>query len=171
MGTSPADVYYGDVPGFTSYTATPQNTIIGDAFDAIQNVPGISQVVGIGSEILDAAANQQFKSTYGATPEEFLASGTTMEQLQLMVAYGPLDELYNFSDNPRGTSQIVGLLSGLPGTYSTGANNLINAYGTPIDPTDKSTVESVLNDVIAKDFDDPDISIESMKRQLKLKSK
>ena len=37
--------------------------------------------------------------------------------------------------------------------------------------TDKSTVESVLNDVIAKDFDDPDISIESMKRQLKLKSK
>jgi len=37
--------------------------------------------------------------------------------------------------------------------------------------TDKSTVEDVLNDVIAKDFDDPDISIESMKRQLKLKSK
>ncbi len=36
--------------------------------------------------------------------------------------------------------------------------------------TDKSKVEDVLNDVIAKDFDDPDISIESMKKQLKLKS-
>ena len=143
MGISPADVTAGAVPGFTGGKIIPQNTIIGDAFDAIQNVPGVSQVVGIGSEILDAAGNQQFKSTYGATPEEFLASGTTMEQLQQMVAYGPLDELYNFSDNPRGTSQIVGLLSGLPGTYSTGANNLINAYGTPIDPTDKSTVSYI----------------------------
>ncbi len=36
--------------------------------------------------------------------------------------------------------------------------------------TNKSKVEDVLNDVIAKDFDDPDISIESMKKQLKLKS-
>lgn len=36
--------------------------------------------------------------------------------------------------------------------------------------TDKTTVEDVLNDVVAKDFDDPDISIESMKKQLKLKS-
>jgi len=36
--------------------------------------------------------------------------------------------------------------------------------------TDKSKVEDVLNDVIAKDFNDPDISIESMKKQLKLKS-
>ena len=37
--------------------------------------------------------------------------------------------------------------------------------------TDKTTPEDVLNDVVAKDFDDPDISIESMKKQLKLKSK
>ena len=37
--------------------------------------------------------------------------------------------------------------------------------------TDKSTVEDVLNDVVAKDFNDPDISIENMKKQLKLNSK
>mgnify|MGYP003111146816 CR=1 FL=1 len=34
--------------------------------------------------------------------------------------------------------------------------------------TDKKDPESVLEDVIAKDFNDPDISIESMKKQLKL---
>ncbi len=37
--------------------------------------------------------------------------------------------------------------------------------------TDKTTPEDVLNDVVAKNFDDPDISIESMKKQLKLKNK
>tara|TARA_Y100000114_G_scaffold155520_1_gene179913 strand:- start:560 stop:1081 length:522 start_codon:yes stop_codon:yes gene_type:complete len=37
--------------------------------------------------------------------------------------------------------------------------------------TDKSTPEEVLEDVVAKDFNDPDISIESMKKQLKLKNK
>ena len=37
--------------------------------------------------------------------------------------------------------------------------------------TDKSTVEDVLNDVVAKVFNDPDISIENMKKQLKLNSK
>jgi hypothetical protein len=37
--------------------------------------------------------------------------------------------------------------------------------------TDKSTPEDVLNEVVAKDFDDPDISIESMIKKLKLKNK
>ena len=127
-GISPADVYAGAEPGFTSGIKTQQNTILGDAFDAIKNVPGVAQTLSVGGGILDAMGNQQFKSTYGATPEEFLASGTTMEELKQIVAYGPLDELYNFSDNPRGTSQMVGVLSGIPGTYSTGANNLISTY-------------------------------------------
>ncbi len=34
--------------------------------------------------------------------------------------------------------------------------------------TDKKDPESVLKDVIAKDFDDPDISVESMRKKLKL---
>ena len=34
--------------------------------------------------------------------------------------------------------------------------------------TDKTTPKEVLEDVVAKDFNDPDISIESMKKQLKL---
>jgi len=37
--------------------------------------------------------------------------------------------------------------------------------------TDKETPEEVLEDVVAKDFEDPDISIESMKKQLQLKNK
>ena len=35
--------------------------------------------------------------------------------------------------------------------------------------TDKLKPEDVLEDVLAKDFNDPDISIENMKKQLKLK--
>tara|TARA_B100001093_G_C26858993_1_gene1028959 strand:- start:5292 stop:5804 length:513 start_codon:yes stop_codon:yes gene_type:complete len=35
--------------------------------------------------------------------------------------------------------------------------------------TDKKTVDETLNDVIAKDFDDPDISVESMIKKLKIK--
>ena len=42
---------------------------------AKENIPGVSQVVGVGGDLLDAAASQQFKSTYGSTPEEFLAAG------------------------------------------------------------------------------------------------
>ena len=34
--------------------------------------------------------------------------------------------------------------------------------------TDKKIPEDVLEDVIAKDFNDPDISVENMKKQLKL---
>jgi len=37
--------------------------------------------------------------------------------------------------------------------------------------TDKFTPEDVLDEVVAKDFDDPDISIESMRKKLKLKNK
>jgi len=37
--------------------------------------------------------------------------------------------------------------------------------------TDKSTPEDVLDEVVAKDFNDPDISIESMMKKLKLKNK
>ena len=131
MGISPTDVYNGAVPGFTSGIKTYENTILGDAFDfAKEQIPGVAQTVALGSEFLDAGANQQFQSTYGFTPEEFLATpGNTIADLQEIVSYGPLDELYNFSDNPRGTSQIVGLLSGIPGQYSTGANNLTNTYG------------------------------------------
>jgi len=131
MGINPDAVTAGAVPGFSSAELTKTNTIFGDAFDfATEQIPGVAQTIALGSEFLDAAANQQFESTYGFTPEKFLADeNNTLADLQQIVSYGPLDELYNFSDNPRGTSQIVGLLSGIPGTYSTGANNLTNTYG------------------------------------------
>jgi hypothetical protein len=37
--------------------------------------------------------------------------------------------------------------------------------------TDKDNVEETLGDIVAKDFDDPEISIENMKKYLKLKNK
>jgi hypothetical protein len=35
--------------------------------------------------------------------------------------------------------------------------------------TDKETVEDVLDEVLAKDFNDPDVSLENIKKQLKIK--
>ena len=155
MGISPDAVAAGAVPGFYADELTKTNTILGDAFDfAQEQIPGVAQTVALGSEFLDAGANQQFQSTYGFTPEEFLATeGNTLADLQQIVAYGPLDELYNFSDNPRGTSQIVGLLSGIPGQYSTGANNLTNTYGDSTGGTayipDALPIMNVQDDVAA----------------------
>jgi len=132
-GVSPADIYYGEVPGWTSGVITQQNTILGDAFDfAKENIPGVSQVTGAVSDLLDAAAAVEFKNTYGATPEEFLEAGVSIEEIQRMIAYGPLDETYNFAVNPRGDSQMVGTLSGIPGLYSTGANNPFLDYAEAI---------------------------------------
>lgn len=37
--------------------------------------------------------------------------------------------------------------------------------------SDKETPEDVLEDIVAKDFEDPDISIENMRKQLQLKNK
>lgn len=42
---------------------------------------------------------------------------------------------------------------------------------TTVHATEKETVEETLNEIIAKDFNDPDISIEFMRKQLKLKNK
>ena len=61
------------------------------------------------------------------------------------------------------------------GITKPGTNRLIymheDSIWITVHATDKSTVEDVLNDVVAKDFNDPDISIENMKKQLKLNSK
>jgi len=37
--------------------------------------------------------------------------------------------------------------------------------------TDKNNVEETLNDIVAKDFNDPEISIDNMKKYLKMKNK
>jgi hypothetical protein len=129
-GVSPADIVSGNVEGWTSGVVTQQNTILGNAVDfAKENIPGADQLATTVSDLLDAAAAVEFKNTYGATVEEYLDAGVSLDQIKQMVAYGPLQELYNFSDNPRGTSQIVGTLSSIPGQYSTGAVNNFNVYG------------------------------------------
>ena len=42
---------------------------------------------------------------------------------------------------------------------------------TTVHATDKDNVEDVLDDIIAKDFSDPSVSLESVKRKLKIKTK
>ena len=129
-GVSPADIVSGNVEGWTSGVVTQQNTILGNAVDfAKENIPGADQLATTVSGLLDAAAAVEFKNTYGATVEEYLEAGVSLDEIKRMVAYGPLQELYNFSDNPRGTSQIVGTLSSIPGQYSTGATNEFTVYG------------------------------------------
>ena len=129
-GVSPADIVSGNVEGWTSGLVTQQNTILGNAVDfAKENIPGADQLTTTVSDLLDAAAAVEFKNTYGATVEEYLDAGVSLDEIKRMVAYGPLQELYNFSDNPRGTSQIVGTLSSIPGQYSTGAANEFLVYG------------------------------------------
>lgn len=132
-GVSPADIVSGNVEGWTSGIVTQQNTILGNAVDfAKENIPGADQLATTVSGLLDAAAAVEFKNTYGATAEEFLEAGTSIEEIQRMISYGPLDEMYNFAVNPRGTSQMVGTLSGIPGLYSTGPNNPFLDYASEI---------------------------------------
>ena len=46
-----------------------------------------------------------------------------------------------------------------------------DSVAVTIHATEKNNVEDVTNEVIAKDFNDPDISIENMKKNLELKNK
>lgn len=141
QGIDPADVANGLVDGFTHSAVTYENTVLGDAFDfAKDNIPGVAGIANTASDVLDAAADQQFKQTYGMTPDEaiqqYVDSGyTTAEAIDLvqrMTSYGPLDETYNFSDNPRGQSEYLGLLSGVNAAggddFSTGSVNLGHEY-------------------------------------------
>jgi hypothetical protein len=106
-GIDPAAVYAGQVEGYshslTSSAGQPVNFQQGG--------------------FLGALAEQEFKDKYGVTPTEFLDNGGTVDKLREMVAYGPLDETYNWSNNPRGDSQWAGLLTGVDGSYSTGSMN------------------------------------------------
>jgi hypothetical protein len=130
--------------GWTTFEVGRDNTILGDAFDfAKENIPGVIQATEVVSGILDALGTQQFKSTYGATPEEFLAAGVSIEEIQRMVSYGSLEETYNFAVNPRGDSQMVGTLSGIPGLYTTGANNPFLVYGP--DSTGADSLQDAIN--------------------------
>ena len=124
QGISPVDVYYGNVPGFQSYKVQPENTLIGDAVDyATTKLPVVSQIASAANNVLDVAANAQFESQYGINPDAYIAGGGSAQDLLTINSYGPLNESYNFSTNPRGQSQYVGLLTGIDDGFSTGSNN------------------------------------------------
>ena len=107
-GLSPADIYSGGVAGWTHTLSDTAGT----AINTIEN------------GFLDALAEQQFKNKYGMTPTEALEAGYSAQDILRVISYGPLDETYNWSENPRGTSQYVGLLTGLvDGGYTQGSTN------------------------------------------------
>ena len=134
QGINPADVYYGEVPGWSSGKITTENTVIGDAVDYLTDkAPVISQVVKAGNAGLDVLSNAEFESKYGINPDAYIASGGSAADLQKIISYGVLDETYNFSTNPRGDSQYVGLLTGINDGFSTGSNNDNRIYTSNYD--------------------------------------
>ena len=129
QGIDPTDVYNGNVPGFTSYKVTKENNLLGDAVDFAKNkIPGVAQVVNAGGAVLDVAADAAFDAKYGINPRSYVAAGGSIDDLQRIIAYGELDETYNFSENPRGDSQYVGLLTGINDGFSAGSNNNNRVY-------------------------------------------
>ena len=129
QGINPADVYYGELPGWTSATITTENTLIGDAVDYLTDeAPVISQVVKAGNTALDVLADAEFESKYGINADAYIAAGGSAADLQRIISYGELDETYNFSTNPRGDSQYVGLLTGINDGFSAGSNNANRVY-------------------------------------------
>jgi hypothetical protein len=107
-GLSPADIYSGGVEGWTHTVSSTA----GSAINTIEN------------GFLDALAEQEFKDKYGMTPTEALEAGYSAQDILRVISYGPLDETYNWAENPRGISQYVGLLTGLAnGGYTQGSVN------------------------------------------------
>jgi len=141
-GIDPAAVYWGEVEGY-SHSLTPD----AGTYNPLDFNRG---------GFINSLAAQQFKETYGMTPDEFLAGNGTVDQLRQMIAYGPLDETYNWSDNPRGTSQYAGLLTGLEGAYSTGSLNDQREYQEPTfyDPDQNAYLE---DDLLAMGINPEDV--------------
>jgi hypothetical protein len=105
MGVDPVAAYNGQVDGWEHFK-DPITPIDTDT-----------------NGFLDALANENFENTYGINPAEYMAGNGSARDLVRLITYGPLDETYNFSVNPRGTTEILGLLTGID-QYSTGSNNI-----------------------------------------------
>jgi hypothetical protein len=124
MGVDPVAVYNGEVEGWEHFKdpITPIDT----------NTNGF----------LDALANEQFENTYGINPNAYIAGGGSARDLVRMITYGPLDETYNFSVNPRGTTEILGLLTGID-QYTTGSNNISANLGDGRSITDAINISDM----------------------------
>ncbi|MDG1314631.1 MAG: hypothetical protein P8P29_03790 [Flavobacteriaceae bacterium] len=109
------------IDGYThaGYVDNPPGLLeqITDKITSVANQTPIGPMVG---GLMDAAAAEAFKNEYGFYPQDdpLLA--------QQVVAYGPLQENYSYSDNPRGDSEMFGTVYD-NGNYTQGLTTLIDA--------------------------------------------
>jgi len=132
--------------GWSTYEVTQAPTALGEMFDRFKELPGVSNITEFINNGIDAAARQQFIATYGFDP----ADPANYEQTKLALLYGPLDETYNFSSNPRGDSEVIGVLQGFKDKYSTGPD--WGKYQTP-DGTPLFHVINFVNRAVAAGSD------------------
>ena len=138
-GINPADVWLGNVDGWESFTTG-----------------GEAVVPNNDRGFLDSLADKQFENKYGFNPTEYINGATGSEldtvrdrinKVRQIIAYGPLDETYNFAPNPRGDSIYVGLLTGVPDEYTQGAVNKEYVYNDYIDKNNQKQYEKI-NDAL-----------------------
>ena len=105
----------GDLDGWTHGTVTLENTALGDLWESAKDVlPGLQNASDVFNDSMDALARAQFKDKYGFDPVE------NPEAARDVFLYGEIDEVYSFSDNPRGQAEVIGQLQELEDKYSTG---------------------------------------------------
>ena len=104
--------------GWSTYEVTQTPTALGSVFDKFKELPGVSNIVEFVDDAMDDAAKAQFIETYGFDPSDPDNAELTRQAL----LWGELDETYTFSDNPRGDSEVIGVLQGFDDKYSTGPN-------------------------------------------------
>jgi hypothetical protein len=122
MGMDPADIYVATtngqtVDGFVSGYTEQELTILGKAWEGVKdNVPGVQKFVNFVNNGLDSAARTQWINEYGFDPND----PNNLDAAKDVIIYGPVDETYTFSDNPRGDAEVIGQVFGEDDKYSTG---------------------------------------------------
>ncbi len=126
-GQDPAAVYAASMEGGTGingythagYVDNPPS-LLAQITDKITNVANQTPIGPVVGGLMDAAAAEAFKNQYGFYPQDDPALA------QQVVAYGPLQENYSYSDNPRGDSEMFGTVYD-NGNYTQGLTTLIDA--------------------------------------------
>lgn len=114
-----------DVDGWTAARSSYEQTPLGKL---LSKIPGAEKASDIFNDAMDSMARAQFKSEYGFDPVE------NPDAARQVFLYGPVDEVYSWSDNPRGDSEVIGQLQELEDKWSTGPdwNEQFASDGTPL---------------------------------------
>lgn len=134
----------GNVDGWSYVPTTQELTWLGKVWEhAKEAVPGLQQFVNFVNGGMDAAAKQQFIDKYGFDPDEH------PEAARQVFLYGEVDETYNFSDNPRGDSEVIGQVYAGDDGYSTGTEFVSTDADSGKTVVDHAKVISYVQDATA----------------------